>query len=173
MLGEHGLYADAVHGEPVAEVDNPTRIVDRAEQGADRRPPVSAGAIAVPKARNGREPDRDAGREGAAAPRFLNVRRQDSMNPSASMWDCLAVAGEDLRGRPWADSSAALLDVLADIGPSLDQDGDPFEIVILNHANGTARPGPWLATWWQQAEAYVQLWSHPSQAAQPGQRPRK
>ncbi|WP_327672680.1 MULTISPECIES: hypothetical protein [unclassified Streptomyces] len=54
-----------------------------------------------------------------------------------------------------------------------DQDGDPFEIVILNHTNGTVRPGPRLAVWWQQAEEYVQLWSHPSQAAQPGQRPRE
>ncbi|MCX5535753.1 hypothetical protein OG785_35005 [Streptomyces sp. NBC_00006] len=39
-----------------------------------------------------------------------------------------------------------------------DQDGDPFEVVIVNHTDGVVRPGPRLSAWWQQAEAYVHLW---------------
>ncbi|MCX4834405.1 hypothetical protein OG746_37425 [Streptomyces sp. NBC_01016] len=57
---------------------------------------------------------------------------------------------------------------------NFDQDGDPFEVVMLNHTNGTVRPGPRLATWWQQAEAYLHLWQQaPGTQPSPASGPRE
>ena len=38
---------------------------------------------------------------------------------SYAVWDCLQVAGQDLRGRPYTERRAAMLDVLSAVGPPI------------------------------------------------------
>ncbi|MEU3742506.1 hypothetical protein AB0E78_36275 [Streptomyces sp. NPDC032198] len=50
---------------------------------------------------------------------FLLERQQESANPRTWVWDCLMADGEDLRGRPYTERRAALLDVLAGVPPPI------------------------------------------------------
>ncbi|MEV1025094.1 ATP-dependent DNA ligase [Streptomyces sp. NPDC050264] len=89
--------------------------------------------------------------------RFGRHLLREFTNPRGSAFDCLMVAGRDLRGRPYLERRAALLDVLEPLGPPLQSvpasdDIDVarawFEVlpeqgiegIVAKHATGPYRP---------------------------------